>query len=227
MDAEKVADHDRRQVGDRFHHRGVTRPDDRQVVATHQLAARFHVSGRFGGLPANRYFGLSGSCRTMFGTAARRSVAAAASELDTVCLVVAAACSGPIVAYAVARLLAPALRAPGPVGGFLASANLGAATRLFSSASTPLVLTVGLSCTLIFGSPTIDHATTQQQVAALTGQLAITSARPGLPAAALADTRATPGMRSAVALTSTTLGPSLGAPDTIAAQILAGGRVAA
>jgi putative ABC transport system permease protein len=150
--------------------------------------------------------------------------AAATSELNAIFLVVAAAFLGPIVLYAVARLLGPPLAALSPVGGFLASANLGAATRRFSSASTPLVLTVALSCTLFFSTTTIDHATTQQRQAGLTGQLAVTSAGPGLPAAALADTRATPGVRSAVALTSTTLGPSLGANDTLPAQILAGGQ---
>src|SRR5580693_7242882 len=150
--------------------------------------------------------------------------AAATSELNAVFLVVAAAFFGPVVAYAVARLLAPALAALSPVGGFLAAANLGAATRRFSSASTPLVLTIALSCTLFFSTTTIGHATTQQRQAGLTGQLAITSAGPGLPTAALADTRATPGVRSAVALTATTLGPSLGADDTLPAQILAGGQ---
>jgi putative ABC transport system permease protein len=150
--------------------------------------------------------------------------AAATSEIDAVFLVVAAAFFGPVVAYAVARLLAPALTALSPVGGFLAAANLGAATRRFSSASTPLVLTIALSCTFFFSSTTIEHATSQQQRAALTGQLAITSAGPGLPAATLADTRATPGVRSAIALTSTTLGPGLGAADTIPGQILTGGQ---
>jgi putative ABC transport system permease protein len=151
------------------------------------------------------------------------ATAAATSEINAVFLVVAAACFGPVVAYAVARLLAPALTALSPVGGFLAAANLGAATRRFSSASTPLVLSIALSCTFYFGFTTIEHATSQQQSAALTGQLAIVSAGPGLPAAALADARATPGVRSAAALTSTTLGPSLGATDTLPAQILTGG----
>src|SRR5690242_2675811 len=150
--------------------------------------------------------------------------AAATSEINAVFLVVAAAFFGPAVAYAVARLLAPALTALSPVGGFLAAANLGAATRRFSSASTPLVLTIALSCTFYFGFTTIEHATSQQQSAALTGQLAVTGAGPGLPAAALADVRATPGVRSAVALTSTTLGPSLGATDTLPAQVLTGGQ---
>jgi len=161
---------------------------------------------------------------TVSATTTTPDTAAATSELNAIFLVVAAAFLGPIVPYVVARLLAPPLAALSPVGGFLASANLGAATRRFSSASTPLVLTVALSCTLFFSSTTIDHATTQQRQAALTGQLAVTSAGPGLPAAALADARAIPGVRSAVALTSTTLGPGLGADDTIPAQILAGGQ---
>src|SRR6478752_5295789 len=161
---------------------------------------------------------------TVSATTTTPETAAATSELNAIFLVVAAAFLGPIVPYVVARLLAPPLAALSPVGGFLASANLGAATRRFSSASTPLVLTIALSCTLFFSSTTIDHATTQQRQAALTGQLAITSAGPGLPAAVLTDTRATPGVRSAVALTSTTLGPSLGVDDTLPAQILAGGQ---
>ncbi len=151
------------------------------------------------------------------------STAAATSEINAVFLVVAAAFLGPVVAFAVARLLAPALAGLSPVGGFLASANLGAATRRFSSASTPLMLTIALSCTFFFGSTTIEHATSQQERAGLTGQLVLTSAGPGLPAAALADTRSTPGVRSAVALTSTALGPSLGSRDILPAQILAGG----
>jgi len=150
--------------------------------------------------------------------------AAATSEMTAIMLVVAVGFLGPVVAHVAARLLAPPLAALSPVGGFLASANLGAATRRFSSASTPLVLTVALSCTLLFSTTTIEHATTQERRAALTGQLAVTSAGPGLPPAALADVRATPGVRSAVALTSTTLGPSLGAGDTVPAQILAGGQ---
>jgi len=149
--------------------------------------------------------------------------AAATSELSAIFLVVAAAFLGPVVPYVAARLLAPPLATFSRVGGFLAAANLGA-TRRFSSASTPLVLTVALNCTLLFSSTTIDQATTQQRQAGLTGELAVTSTGPGLPAAALADTRATPGVRSAVGLTSTTLGPGLGTSDIIPAQILTGGQ---
>ncbi|HEU4973988.1 MAG TPA: FtsX-like permease family protein [Baekduia sp.] len=157
-------------------------------------------------------------------TTSTPETAAATSEMSAIFLVVAVAFLGPVVAYAVGRLLGPALAAISPVGGFLASANLGAATRRFSAASTPLVLAVALSCTLYFSTTTIDHATTEQRDAALTGELAVTSAGPGLPAAALADTRSTPGVRSAVGLAATTLGPSLGASDTMPAQVVAGGQ---
>src|SRR6185437_5053707 len=80
-----------------------------------------------------------------------------------------------------------------------------------------------MCCTLLFSTTTIDHAASAQRHAAITSALAITSAGPGLPPAALSDVRATPGVRSAVAMTSTTLGPSLGAnDDTIPAQVLDG-----
>ena len=162
---------------------------------------------------------------TVSTTTSTPETAAATSELTAICLVVAVGFLGPIVARVAARLVGPPLTALSPVAGFLASANLGTATRRFSSASTPIVLTVALSCTLLFSTTTTDHAITQQRQAALSGQLAITSNGPGLPTAALGDARATPGVRSAVALTSTTLGPSLRASDdSLPAQILTGGQ---
>jgi putative ABC transport system permease protein len=151
--------------------------------------------------------------------------AAATSEMTAIMLVLAVGFLGPIVARLGAKLLGPPLAALAPVGGFLASANLGAATRRFSSASTPLVLSVAMSCTLLFSSTTIDHAVSQERHASLSGELAMTSGGPGLPRAALSDVRATPGVGSAVALTPTTLGPSLGvSDDVIPAQILDGGQ---
>jgi putative ABC transport system permease protein len=156
-------------------------------------------------------------------TTSTPETAAATSEMTALFLVVAVGCLGPVAAYVAGRVLGPPLAAVSPVGGFLASSNLGAATRRFSSASTPLVLTVALSCTLLFSTTTIEHATSAERHAGLAGQLAVRGAGPGLPATALGDVRATPGVRSAVALTSTTLGPSLGAGDTVPAQIVAGG----
>jgi putative ABC transport system permease protein len=151
--------------------------------------------------------------------------AAATSEMTALFLVVAAGCLGPLVTRAAAALLGPPLARLSPVGGFLASANLATASRRFSSASTPLVLTVAMSCTLLFSTTTQDHAVSQQRQAGLSGELAITSTGPGLAPATLDAVRATPGVRSAVAVTPTTLGPSLGiSDDTIPAVILNGGQ---
>jgi putative ABC transport system permease protein len=151
--------------------------------------------------------------------------AAATSELTAICLVVAVGFLGPVVARIAAGVVGRPIAALSPVGGFLASANLAAATRRFSSASTPIVLTVAISCTLLFSTTTIDHAVAQQKRAGLSGELAITGGGQGLPAAALADVRATPGVSSAVALTPTTLGPGLGDDDDLLpAQVLDGGQ---
>ena len=150
------------------------------------------------------------------------STAAATSEMTALFLVMAVGFMGPLVARLAAAVLGPPLARLSPVGGFLASSNLRSATRRFSAATTPLVLTVALSCTLLFSTTTQDHAVNQERRAGLTGELAISSGA-GLPAAALADTRAVPGVRSAVALTPTTLGPSLGISDeTVSATVVDG-----
>jgi putative ABC transport system permease protein len=157
-------------------------------------------------------------------TTTAMATAAATSELTAIFLVVAAGCLGPAVARVVAAFLRPVLATLSPVGGFLASANLATAARRFSSASTPLVLTVAMSCTLLFSTTTIDHAVQQQRNDGLSADLVVSSAGPGVPAAALSDVRATPGVRSATALTPTALGPSLGeADDVVPAQVLTGG----
>ena len=148
----------------------------------------------------------------------------ATSQMTALFLVAAAGFLGPIVARFAASILGPPLARLSRVGGFLASSNLRTATRRFSSATTPLVLTVALSCTLLFSATTTDHAVTQERRAGLDGELAITGAG-GVPPAALDDVRATPGVRSAVALTPTTLAPSLGVSDeVISAAVLNGGQ---
>ena len=151
----------------------------------------------------------------------RSRTAAATSELTALFLVTRSASSAR--SWRGRRTVLGPVGAVSPVGGFLASANLRTATRRFSSASTPLVLTVALSCTLLFSTTTTTTPSPQQRTRA-TGELAVTA--PGrLPPSTLVDVRATPGVRSAVALTPTTLGPSLGVSDeAIPAAIVAGGQ---
>ncbi|MEA2124078.1 MAG: putative transport system permease protein, partial [Solirubrobacteraceae bacterium] len=112
-------------------------------------------------------------------TTSAPDTAAATSELTALFLVTAVGFLGPIVARVAAGILGPPLARLSPVGGFLASSNLRTATRRFSSASTPLVLTVAMSCTLLFSATTTDHAVSQERHAGLTGELAITSTGAG------------------------------------------------
>ncbi|HEY0416249.1 MAG TPA: FtsX-like permease family protein [Gaiellaceae bacterium] len=151
--------------------------------------------------------------------------AAATSEMTALFLVAAVGFLGPLVALLAAFVLAPPLSRIAPVGGFLASANLRAATRRFSSATTPLVLSVALSCTLLFSSTTTDHAVKAERTAGLAEDLAVSTGGVGLPPAALKDVRATRGVASAVALTPTELGPGgIGVSDDVtSAQVLDGG----
>src|SRR4051794_15624401 len=149
---------------------------------------------------------------------------AATSEMTAIFLVIAAGCLGPAVARVVAAFLSPVLSAVSPVGGFLASSNLAAAARRFSSASTPLVLTVAMSCTLLFSTTTIDHVVQQQRNDGLSADVVVSSAGAGLAPAALAEVKATPGVESATAVTPTALGPSLGeSDDVVPAQVVTGG----
>jgi putative ABC transport system permease protein len=151
--------------------------------------------------------------------------AAATSEMTALFLVAAVGFLGPLAARLAASILGPVLSRIAPVGGFLASANLRAETRRFSSATTPLVLSVALSCTLLFSSTTTDHAVKAERTAGLAEDLAVSSPGIGLPHAALEAVRATRGVASAVALTPTMLGPGgVGASDDItSAQVLDGG----
>ena len=73
-------------------------------------------------------------------------------------LVIAVALLGPLVVRVAAWLGAGLLGRGGRVGGFLALSNMRTSSRRFSSAVTPLVLTVAVSSTLVFLNTTREHA---------------------------------------------------------------------
>jgi putative ABC transport system permease protein len=148
---------------------------------------------------------------------------AATSEMTAIFLVIAVGCLGPIVAKLAARVLQPLFGTVSPVGGFLAGANLATATRRFSSASTPLVLTIAMSCTLLFSATTLDHSISRQRHAGISANFALSNSGGGLAPSILHRVSATRGVDSALALTPTMLGPSLGVgDDTIPAAIVDG-----
>lgn len=156
-------------------------------------------------------------------TTSTPATGAATSELTAIFLVVAVGSLGPLVAKLAARFLQPLFGAISPIGGFLAGANLATATRRFSSASTPIVLTIAMSCTLLFSTTTLDHAISTQRHAGVKADLSLSSAAGGVAPSILRAVRATPGVDSALALTSTALGPSLGENgDIVPATIVDG-----
>jgi putative ABC transport system permease protein len=124
-------------------------------------------------------------------------------------LVAATVLLGPLVARLIATLVTPLVRRS--PSGSLAVSNLRTSSRRFSSAMTPLVLTVALTCTMVFVATTRGHIAAEQTRDRVTAELVLESGDAGVPGAAVTAIRATPGVRAAVGLTPTTLGPSLGA----------------
>src|SRR3954451_14775643 len=124
-------------------------------------------------------------------------------------LVLAAAFLGPVVARLAAwmpgRIVARASRG----GGFLAVTNVRSSARRFSSASTPLVLTVAMAGSLLFVSTTMEHATAARSGDRGTADVAISGDGPGLPPSAAADARRVRGVGTAVSVAATSIGPSL------------------
>jgi putative ABC transport system permease protein len=160
-----------------------------------------------------------GGLLALGGAAALLMVSMSAQSLDTAAvtaacisfvLVLAAAFLGPVVARIAAWIPGTLVARSSRVGGFLAVANVRASARRFSSASTPLVLTVAMAGSLLFVSTTQEHATAKQDRERVTADLALRGDAPGLPPSAVTDARRVPGVAAAVGVAATTLGPSLG-----------------
>jgi putative ABC transport system permease protein len=134
-------------------------------------------------------------------------------------LVFAAAALGPLVVRVVAAVAALVLgRRRGSVSAFLAVSNMRTGAARFASAMTPLILTVGISSTLLFSGTTREHATAQQERERVAADLVVQSGGPGIPRQALADIRRVAGVGAAAGVAETTLGPSLGSTYS-AAQV--------
>src|SRR4051812_13189466 len=166
----------------------------------------------------------------MLGIATAGSDPSTAADMATgasFAFVMASAMLGPLVVRVVAVLASAVLgRRSGSVSAFLAVSNMRTAAGRFASATTPLVLTIAISATLLFSGTTRDHAATTQERERVVAELVVQSDGAGLPRDALAAIRTTPGVRAAVAVSPTMLGPSLGAKYTpIQAAVVDGGGV--
>ena len=83
-------------------------------------------------------------------------------------------------------------------------------SRRFSSAVTPLVLTVAVSSSLVFLNTTREHAAKDQGAQRVIADLVLTSDGVGIPRSAVDEARRIPGVTATVATAETTIGPSLG-----------------
>ncbi len=149
----------------------------------------------------------------LLGTAATSgdpNVAADTATVSAFALVLATALLGPIAVRLAAAVAARALGSGTREHGFLAVSNVRTSSRRFASATTPLVLCVAMSCLLLFLTTTRVHVTSDQGERRMTAELVVQSGGVGVPPAAVADLRAVDGVRTAVGVASTTLGPTLG-----------------
>jgi putative ABC transport system permease protein len=142
------------------------------------------------------------------------------AALTSLLLVVAVALLGPLVARVAASLAAAVLGRSGNVSGFLAVSNMRTASRRFSSAMTPIVLTVAISSTLVFTATTREHAGADQERQRVTADLVLQSDGVGIPRSALDEARRVPGVETAVGTAETSLGPSLGSVYSLAQAVM-------
>ncbi|MFF4101505.1 FtsX-like permease family protein [Streptomyces sp. NPDC001903] len=111
---------------------------------------------------------------------------------------------GPLLVRGATAVLAGPLRLAGP-GGYLATANLrGNATRM-ASAVTPLTLLIGMTCTVLFITPTLGNAARAQARDGVRAGWVLAAQGPGVTGAAAERVRRTPGVTAATEIVHTSV----------------------
>lgn len=124
--------------------------------------------------------------------------------LAVVVLAGAVSLLGPLLVRLATALLAGPLRLAGP-GGRLATANLrGNATRM-ASAVTPLTLLIGMTCTVLFVTPTLGDAARAQAREGVRAQWVVTAQGPGVSPGTAERIRRTPGVTAATEIVHTSV----------------------
>ncbi|MFB6809067.1 FtsX-like permease family protein [Streptomyces sp. NPDC056387] len=124
--------------------------------------------------------------------------------LAVVVLAGAVSLLGPLLVRGATALLAGPLRLAGP-GGHLAAANLrGNATRM-ASAVTPLALLIGMTCTVLFITPTLGNAGRAQAREGVRAGWALAAQGPGVTGGAAESVRRTPGVTAATEIVRTSV----------------------
>ncbi|WP_327264772.1 FtsX-like permease family protein [Streptomyces sp. NBC_01232] len=124
--------------------------------------------------------------------------------LAVVVLAGAVSLLGPLLVRGATALLAGPLRLAGP-GGHLATANLrGNATRM-ASAVTPIALLIGMTCTVLFITPTLGDAARAQARDGIRAPWVLAAQGPGVTPEAAERVRRTPGVAAATEIVHTSV----------------------
>ncbi|MFE5804715.1 FtsX-like permease family protein [Streptomyces sp. NPDC056491] len=124
--------------------------------------------------------------------------------LAVVVLAGAVSLLGPLLVRGATALLAGPLRLAGP-GGHLATANLrGNATRM-ASAVTPVALLIGMTCTVLFITPTLGDAARAQARDGIRAPWVLAAQGPGVTPEAAGRVRRTPGVAAATEIVHTSV----------------------
>ncbi|MEL3946277.1 ABC transporter permease [Streptomyces sp. LNU-CPARS28] len=124
--------------------------------------------------------------------------------LAVVVLATSVALLGPLIVKAAAALLRLPLRMTGP-GGRLAHANLRGNAARMAAAVTPLVLLIGMTCTVLFVQPTLDAAATAQARDGVRADWVLTARGPGVPGQAAGQLRTAAGVDAVTEVVRTTV----------------------
>ncbi|GAA2079200.1 FtsX-like permease family protein [Actinomadura alba] len=122
-----------------------------------------------------------------------------------ICLIIATALLGPLVARFGNRVLGRAARLVSPVAGRLAQHAGGAAALRAGSVITPVALAIAFAGTQLFAQSTVVHATAEQASAGNRADQVLVSAGPGLPQGAAEAARRVPGVTAATPVKRTTV----------------------
>ncbi|MBC9718308.1 FtsX-like permease family protein [Streptomyces sp. TRM66268-LWL] len=125
--------------------------------------------------------------------------------LAVVVLAVAVALLGPLLVKATAFLLKLPLRITGH-GGKLATANLRGNSARMASVVTPLVLLIGMTCTVLFVQSTLGDAARAQAREGVRADWVLAAQGPGVPAAAADRIRASGATATEVVRTTVRVG---------------------
>ncbi|QNE24930.1 FtsX-like permease family protein [Streptomyces sp. INR7] len=111
---------------------------------------------------------------------------------------------GPLLVRAATALLAGPLRLAGP-GGHLATANLRGNATQMASAVTPLALLIGMTCTVLFVTPTLGNAARAQARDGIRAEWTLAARGPGVTREAAERVRRTPGVAAATEIVHTSV----------------------